>query len=280
MPQPTQQPPRSPSRRAGRAAAGAAAVGAAGGAVVAVTPPAAAGAVNVAAAKILGGFVAWLSAMREQHQRWLAAEVGGRVGRRDDLAALVEQEMVLEREFARNAADRLAGQLPQALRIADPRERERRVRQILADEERFARMRAEAMAARAFAAAQRSSLRQTSPLGAYWKLGLAHQHTEGCKFMEGKFWPWAVLDRCHPPRHYGCTSSLHSYADAVLEGLMGPSDVPDTREAVRMAAGVVMEAEEARAVLAELDVRDRLAETGVASDALVTITFKGVRDGS
>lgn len=251
-------------------------VGAAAGTVV---PPAAAlagaGGVSVAAAAILGGFVSWLAQLRAQHQAWLTAELGSYGGQRDDVAEVARQEMVLEQEFAKNAADRLASAMPQALRIKDPDERQAKIRQLLADEERYARQRAEAMVARAIAAVTRSQLRQVSPLGAFWKLGHAQKHTEACKFMAGKFWPWAVLDRVHPPRHYGCTSSLHSYGEAILEGWMRPSDVPDTRDAVRAASGVVMEADEADALLAELDVRDQLLEMGMD---VAAIPFAGVSE--
>jgi hypothetical protein len=284
VPQPAAPPPAQQPRQrrslaktgvelyAGKQAADAA-VGAATGTAAAALV--AAGGVNVAAAAILAGFVSWLSQLRQQHQAWLTRELGRHGGERDDVLETARQEMVLEQEFARRSADRLAGALPQALRITDPRERERKIRQLLADEERFAQQRTEAMVARAVAAVTRGSLRRTSPMGAYWRLGLAQNHTEGCKFMAGKFWPWAVLDRVHPPRHYGCTSSLHSYGEAIASGWMRPSDVQDPREAVGRASGVVMEAEEADALLAELDVRDQLAERGIDTAAL---SFAGVHD--
>jgi hypothetical protein len=248
------------------------------GAAAAQAPAAAglaAGGASVAAAAIMAGFVTWLAQLREQHRRWLAGRLGQHGGQADDVAEVLRTEMLLEQEFARRSADRLAGALPQALRISDPEERERKIRQLLADEERYARQRAEAMVARAIAAVSRAAVRRESPAGAFWRLGHAQQHTEGCKFMADRFWPWAVLDRVHPPRHYGCTSSLHSYTEAIVKGWMRPSDVPDTRAAVRAASGVVMEAEEADALLAELDVRDRLLEQGVDTSA---IAFAGLQE--
>lgn len=228
----------------------------------------------------MAAFLQFLAALREQHRVTLTRELGRYSTVRDDIAEAVRQEMVLEQAFARNAADRVASALPTILRIVDPREREAKLRQLLADEERFARQRGEAMFARAVAAVTRFELRRTSPLGAAWRLGHAHNHTDGCVFMAGgreagsvRFWPWAVIDRVFPPRHYGCTSSLHGYGEAILNGWITPSDVPDTRAAVRAAAGVVMEQQEADAVLAELDIRELLQERGIDTSE---IPFAGV----
>lgn len=231
---------------------------------------------GVVLAGIIAALVRFLSRLREQHRVWLTGELGRYSTSVDDIAGVVADEMRREGEFARASADRVASALPQALRIADPVEREAAVRQILANEERYARQRAEAMAARAINALGRLQLRRDSPLGAYWKLGAASHHTAGCLFMAGKFWPWEVLSRVHPPRHYGCTSSLHGYGEAILSGWISPSDVPDTRDAVRAASGVVMEQEEAGALLREFDVRDRLLELGVDGEALRMIALRGV----
>jgi hypothetical protein len=232
--------------------------------------------VGVVLAGIIAALVRFLSRLREQHRVWLTGELGRYSSSVDDIAAVVAEEMRLEGEFARNSADRVAQAMPEALAIADAAQREARVKQILADEERFARQRAEAMAARAINALGRLQLRRDSPMGAYWKLGVASKHTAGCRFMAGKFWPWEVLDRVHPPRHYGCTSSLHGYGDAILSGWMMPSDVPDVRDAVRAASGVMMEQVVAQALLRELDVRDQLLELGVDGEALRSIEMRGV----
>lgn len=239
---------------------------------VALTPP-------VVTAGILAAFVKFLAALREQHRTTLVRELGRYSASANDISATVATEMELEEQFARNAADRLATLLPGAMEIADPDERERKVTQILSDEERFAEQRGEAMFARAIAALTRFTLKTQSPAGALWRLGTAKHHTPGCLAMADKFWPWEVLDRVHPPRHYGCTASLHGYGEAILNGWMTPSDVPDTREAIRRAAGVEMMAEDdAAALLFELDVRDRLLDTGmVSAEALQSIDLKGVR---
>lgn len=275
MPPAVRQPP--PAAVAAGAAAAAKGEGAVVAAPVQVAQTITAA---VATAAILAALVRFLSALREQHRLWLTSQLGGYSTSANDIALVIADEMRREVAFAKNSADRVAGALPQALRIADPAEREAAVRRILADEERYARQRAEAMAARAIAALGRHQLRRESPLGAYWRLGAASKHTAGCLFMAGKFWPWEVLDRVHPPRHYGCTSSLHGYGEAILSGWMSPSDVPDTRDAIRVAIGVVMEQEEADALLRELEVRDRLIEFGVDSAALGQIALEGVADGA
>jgi hypothetical protein len=91
------------------------------------------------------------------------------------------------------------------------------------------------------------------------------EHTAGCLIMGGKFWPWSVLDRVHPPRHPGCPCRLLSYGEAVASGDMKAGDVPNVADAVKDARGVVMEAAVADSILEELDLRDRLIEAGLAT---------------
>lgn len=229
------------------------------------------------AAGIVAGLITFLAALRERQRVWLTAELGHYSKDSSDIAQVIATEMDLGQVFAENSADRVAKALPAALSIADPAARAAAVRQILADEERFAQQRSEAMAARAIASLGRFTLRRDSPLGAFWKLGRAQKHTEQCKFMAGKFWPWAVLDRVHPPRHYGCTATLHGFGEAVASGWMSARDVPDPREAIRAASGVVMEAVDAEQLLAELDVRVLLVDGGVHESVLVGIPFRGAR---
>lgn len=254
----------------------AASAGAAANGTVAAGGLAVAGA-NATAAAIITGLVSFLAALREMNRRFLTRELGGYSKDTNHIAAAVATEQQLEEVFAQRSADRVARALPQVLAIADPAKREAAVRQILADEERFARQRSEAMVARAISAVGRYQVRAESPLGAFWKLGHAQQHTEGCKFLSGKFWPWAVLDRVFPPRHYGCTSSLHGFGDAIANGWMTAADVPDTAQAIRSAIGVVMEQDVGDALLRELAVRDRLMDAGVHESDLQAIEFAGVR---
>lgn len=228
-----------------------------------------------ATAAIMLGFAAFLARMREQHRQWLLTNLGA-PGRTNDVDQVVAQEMQLEDTFAKASSERVAAGLEVAMKIKDPEQRSAAIQQVLADEERYSRQRDEAMAARAQAAMTRMLLRTDSPLGSFWRLGTAQHHTPGCRFMAGKFWPWAVLDRVHPPRHYGCTSTLHGLGEALNAGWMTLGDVPDTRAAIRSAAGVVMEAEEAQALFSELDVRERLIEQGVDPRGLITVEFRGI----
>lgn len=273
----TSTPPAQQST-AGRRAAEVAAAGGVAAAAAKATPELStlAGPAAMVAAGIIAGMISFLARVREANRAWLTRELGRHSTVPDDIASTVQAEMQLEQVFAQRSADRLAKALPVALRLP-PAEREAKVRQILADEERFARQRSEAMAARAIAAVTRHALRRESPLGAFWQLGLAHKHTEGCKFMAGKFWPWAVLDRVAPPRHYGCTSSLHGFGEAIANGWMSAGDVPDPSAAIRAAAGVVMEQEQADGLLRELELRGRLIEAGVHESALSSIEFEGAR---
>lgn len=218
-----------------------------------------------ALAAILAAFVAFLSAIRQRDQGWLQTELSAR-GPADDVASVIAEETQRADAFAEGVAKRVAGDVQQALAIPDPKLRESAIQSILAREKRFARMRSEAMAARAFAAINRAGVRRDSPQGAFWKLNPdVAEHTAGCLVMGGKFWPWSVLDRVHPPRHPGCPCRLLSYGEAVAAGDMRAGDVPDVADAIKQASGVVMEAAVADALLAELELRDRLVETGLVS---------------
>jgi hypothetical protein len=275
---PVQQPTR--SRAAEIGAAGGAVppivVGAGATAATAASAATAATAVKTLTMTIMAAFVSYLSALRQQHQDWLATQLPKLAGTADDLQIVMADEMRREQEFAKASADRVAHRLPAALAIADPVERKRAIEKILADEERYAAQRAEAMAARTLSALQRVVLKRTSPQGAFWKLGDAHKHTEGCLVMANHFWPWEVLNRVHPPRHYGCTGQLYGYDEAIAHGLMTAGDVPDLRTALRRSSGVMMEGV-ADALLRELEIREALAGVeGVDVVLLESIELKGV----
>ena len=134
---------------------------------------------GAAAATLIAAVVAFLAGLRELHRTWLVTHLAGH-GSPDDVAATVSQEMAYEMAFAQASADRLASTLPAALAITDPDQREAKVRALLAAEERYAQQRGQAMAERAFAALERASVRHVSPAGAFWQLGTAHNHTQGC----------------------------------------------------------------------------------------------------
>lgn len=241
-------------RRAAVAVGGAAVVG--GGAEtaadIAAIPPAAARA--AAAGTILAGLVAFLADQRGQSETFLRAELARRAPALaqpvvspegegvSPIDAVIAQEDAFEQEFARRQTERFARDLTAALAIPDGAKREGAVRGLVQREEVYARQRAEAMAARAFAAVDRTVLKVQSPTGAFWKLDpTVIEHTAGCLLMGGKFWPWEVLDRVHPPRHHGCPCRLLSYGAAIADGLLAPGQVLDAATAVRRAAHVVME---------------------------------------
>jgi hypothetical protein len=228
-----------------------------------------------AAASILMGFAAFLASERDKHRQWVLTNLGA-AGRTNDVEQVLAQEMQLEDAFAKASSERVSAGIEKAMQITDPAQRSAAISQVLADEERYSRQRDEAMAARAQAAMTRLGLRSTSPSGAFWKLGTAQHHTPGCRFMSEKFWPWAVLDRVHPPRHYGCTSSLHSFGEALNSGWMTAGDVPDTQQAIRAAAGVVMQEAEADALIAEVMLREQLVEAGAHVDTLARVPFRGL----
>lgn len=223
-------------------------------------PPAEARAAGMAT--ILTALVAFLVAVRRRDQRWLLSELARRATP-DDVQAVLREEEQRAEAFAEGSARRVATDLAQALALPDRQLREQAVRQIMDRERRFAVMRSEAMAARAIATVGRVSLKRESPQGAFWWLDpTVREHTAGCLIMGGRFWPWVVLDRVHPPRHPGCPCRLRSLGEALASGWMTAADVPQVADAVRMASGVVMEAQTADAILAELELRDRLVESG------------------
>lgn len=268
----------------------AAAAGVVGTAAVAAAPPVAAAGLatmaGIGATAIVASLMSFLTLLREANKRWLLGSLGRYSSVPADIAQVIADEMRFEEAFAQASSDRLAAGLPAALEIADPAQRAAAVRRLLDAEERYAQQRQEAMAARAIAAVTRAQLRRDSPLGAFWRLGRALDHTSGCVVMAGgdregagKFWPWAVIDRVHPPRHYGCTSTLHSFGEAIHEGWMRPGDVPDTREAIRAASGVLMEEWEADALERELELRETLVEAGLVTwDELALRPWEGVAE--
>jgi hypothetical protein len=225
----------------------AAAAAVAGGALV-VAPEAGAevpaAPARAAAGAILAGLVAFLAAQRSRRDAWLAQAMRKRAPAvtLDDISSVIAGEEQRQAAFELKQAQRLAQDLTTALAIPDRAAREAAVRGLMTREQRFARQRDEAMAARAFAAVDRVVLRQQSPTGAFWKLDPSViEHTAGCLIMGGKFWPWQVLDRVHPPRHAGCPCRLVGYGDAITDGLLNPGAVMDAQTAIRRAAGVVME---------------------------------------
>lgn len=264
-------------RRRDAALAAGGALAATVGAEAAASPPAAAR--KTAIASILAALVSFLTAKRTRDEQVLRAELAKR-GPVGDVDAVIAEEMVREEEFARRAAERFTVNMSTALAIPDPQMREAAVRGLLGRESFIARQRSQAMFARAIAAVERRVLRQASPNGAFWKLDpTVIEHTAGCLIMGNKFWPWAVLDRVHPPRHAGCPCRLKSYGEAIHDGDMTAGDVMNVRDAIRSTHGVVMEAAIADQLLEELDLRDALVEQGLATAAaLAAIPLAGLEE--
>lgn len=238
----TTTPPRSELRRRAAALAAGGALAVTAGQQGQDEPPAPARA--TAAGVILAALVSFLTVQRSRVRAWLREQLRKRslVTPEAEIEGVLDDEERRGAEFERRSAERFTRDLTATLAIPDGRQREAAVRGLVDREQRYARQRDEAMAARAFAAVDRLVLRTSSPQGAFWWLDPnVAEHTAGCLFMGGKFWPWAVLDRVHPPRHTGCPCRLLGYGEAVAEGLMAPGDVQDVRKAVLRAAAVVME---------------------------------------
>ncbi|MCA1571190.1 MAG: hypothetical protein LC798_12905 [Chloroflexi bacterium] len=264
---------------AAAAAAGQAAGSASAGAVAAASAVSAAE-VARAAGRIVVGFIRFLALFSLLLENALRRQLAKRVSDADLIERLLAQERERTREFDRKAAERLQTDLPKALATVFPRERDRvaalppspareaaegelRVREtraresavsgLMRRERGYALARLDAASVRMHAALDQMELRVLSPQGAFWEIGAAERHTAGCLFMHGKFWPHSVLDRVHPPRHHGCTSTLLSLGTAVAQGKMTMADIPSERDAIRMAAGVVMEAEVADELLDRIE---------------------------
>lgn len=215
---------------------------------------------TAATAAILAALVRFYVRQQQAAVAWMTPRLARPGVTADDITRVLGEEQQRERDFAAKQTARLAGRLAIALREPDRARREQLVRGIMAREQQYARQRSEAQAVRAFAAVDRVVLRTESPAGAFWRLDpTVKEHTPGCLKLGGKFWPWQVLDRVHPPRHAGCPCRLLGFSEAVAEGLMRPQDVQDVAKAVAAAAAVVMEG-----VLVLDDPRDAL---GLLSEA-------------
>jgi hypothetical protein len=152
--------------------------------------------------------------------------------RRSDLEAVLSIESKFEREFRRKMKERLNRDLPKALSIVDPVQREAAVRAIMEREKRYSLAREEAMLQRALGKMEAQLLRDISPEGAFWKLSPhVKQHTLDCLAMGNRFWPWSVLKRIQPPLHPGCPCYLLGLDEAIEAGLMTKAMVPEREDA-------------------------------------------------
>lgn len=172
------------------------------------------------------------------------------------------EERRREREFQRRSAERVRAALSLASLAPDASARAAGAESALRREQNYARQRAIASGERVFAAIGQQALEEQSPLGAFWKLGIAAQHTPDCVAMAEKFWPWEVLRRIHPLLHVGCKCRLYSYGEAIAAGWMTPAAVMDLAAAQKLAQPVIEWVERhhlaENEALAELLIREEL----------------------
>lgn len=202
---------------------------------------------------------------RFQHDRQKAFEVGirhealhqdPRAG--DEINNLVSREMGFEATFQAHQQSRVQNALATALAITDPAKRDAAVRQIFVNERRFTHQREMALRNRVINGTRQHHLRQSSPDGAYWRLGKGvKKHTLDCLAMANTHWPWAVLNGFSPPAHHGCACSLIATKSAIRRGLMKPDQVVNVNDAIRDAA--------ARLTKAALAMRSGVNEADVES---------------
>ena len=147
-----------------------------------------------------------------------------------------------------------------------PDERRETVARVLEREHRLALAHAQAMAGRARAASRGLQVRQESPTGAFWRRDPDADSCERCRFMDGKLWPWEVLDRFSPPVHPNCRCQLIPVGAARYSGLVGPKvQMPSAKQGIARAARVLQETV-AGAILVEAVRRGLFREADIARD--------------
>lgn len=161
----------------------------------------------------------------------------------DDVDQVITFEQANQAEFVRKMHDRVARDMPTALKLDDAGARRAAVQKIVERERRFVRQRQEAMNARLRGAGDMARVRKSSPEGAYWALSdSVKQHTPDCVAMAGKAWPWSVLNLYHPPLHTGCPCRLIGMQEALTRGLVKSDKVPDSLDAMRRAREIARKA--------------------------------------
>jgi hypothetical protein len=145
-----------------------------------------------------------------------------------DLAGtLFEQRYEIERERDEEFLSRMEARLRQKIEAAvgDPNlsatEKARKSKIALDAERRYFRRHLSEAAWRMARNAEIVRLKEAGEPGAYWLMdnGLK-THTDDCLAMEGKVWPWSVLDVINPAnRHPGCGCRLIAENVAISRGL-------------------------------------------------------------
>jgi 2'-5' RNA ligase len=161
-----------------------------------------------------------------------------------DLGVAYAEEDRREVIFRKRVEERMRAGMKLATAASDPSARMIAIEKVMRRERRFAEMRSVAAGERVLAAAELQDLRQSSPQGAFWSLGARRQSTPDCIAMNGKFWPWSVLEKVHPLMHVGCGCYLLSFGSAISQGRMKPGDLMSEATALRLAAPVIKHVEE------------------------------------
>lgn len=164
-----------------------------------------------------------------------------------DIEAALAEEARREVIFRKRVEQRVRSGMKLATAAKDPSARAAAIQGVLTRERRFAEQRARASGERVLASAEFQELRTLSPQGAYWSLGPRKEHTPDCIAMNGRFWPWAVLEKVHPLLHVGCGCFLLSFGEAIRRGLMTADAVPTDEAALQMAAPIIKHVEEEEA---------------------------------
>jgi hypothetical protein len=135
---------------------------------------------------------------------------------------------------------RLENQVARVREEPDPRRQA--VLNLLESERRLAQAHAAAMAGRAKAASRGVQVRSESPTGAFWERDPTSDSCEECRFLDGKLWPWEVLEQIGPPRHPQCRCRLIPVGAARYRGLVGPrTKVPTAKQGVHRARRLLQE---------------------------------------
>lgn len=242
---PLEQQPPAVSR--GDIAAGLAAAAAVGGAAAPMLVGLAA--VKQGADTVTAGVRMVLSALTQASKQLDVAEIVAATARQlpelteDDVAGAVTVEQRMQREFIRGMRRRVERDLPPALRIDDAAARREAVRKIVEREQRFSRMRRDAIYARLAGLAEMVRVQAESPDGALWLLSdSVRDHTPDCIAMSGKVWPWSVLKLWHPPLHFGCPCHLVGIPEALERGMIEPDRIPHAKDAMQRAREIMRKA--------------------------------------
>jgi hypothetical protein len=199
-------------------------------------------AIRKAVDKVLQGFIKWSTTRKDNEYDWLSKLLRSKYPKRPigEIERAAQDELKYEQEFQRRMQERLKRDLPVALSATDATKRAELVQKLLDREARYLQMREEAKLNRAVNAIERSILKESSPSGAYWWLSPdVKKHTPDCLAFGGKFWPWEVINKVHPPVHHGCACRLYGAEEALSAGWIEPGDLPEAGDAIIRANAII-----------------------------------------